>query len=56
MTYEDLAQRIETLYDDPAEPNDPDATRAVREVIDLLDRGKVRVAEKHNGEWTVTSG
>lgn len=53
MTYEDLAQRIETLYDDPAEPNDPDATRAVSEVIDLLDRGEVRVAEKHNGEWTV---
>ncbi|WP_457639457.1 2,3,4,5-tetrahydropyridine-2,6-dicarboxylate N-succinyltransferase [Persephonella sp.] len=26
---------------------------AVRETIDLLDRGKIRVAEKQNGEWVV---
>lgn len=26
---------------------------AVRETIDLLDRGKIRVAEKRDGEWVV---
>lgn len=33
--------------------NEDDARRAVDDALDLLDRGEVRVAEKHDGEWVV---
>ncbi|MGH2703039.1 MAG: hypothetical protein ACRDJ2_14860 [Actinomycetota bacterium] len=46
MSHHELRKRIEALFDDPAEPNDVDATEAVSEAIALLDRGEVRVAEK----------
>jgi 2,3,4,5-tetrahydropyridine-2,6-dicarboxylate N-succinyltransferase len=49
----ELEQQIESLYEHPVAPDDPDATRTVNEVIDLLDRGELRVAVKAGGEWTV---
>jgi 2,3,4,5-tetrahydropyridine-2-carboxylate N-succinyltransferase len=54
MTAE-LQAAIETAWEDRA--NVTPASAAVREVVDaaleLLDSGKVRVAEKVDGEWTV---
>lgn len=48
---------IEAAFTDRARlspQNTPDPIRnAVGEVIELLDRGKVRIAEKINGEWQV---
>jgi 2,3,4,5-tetrahydropyridine-2,6-dicarboxylate N-succinyltransferase len=53
VTAEKLEQRIESLYEHPGDPGDPDAIRIVDEVIDLLDRGELRVAVKSGGDWTV---
>ncbi|WP_421847204.1 2,3,4,5-tetrahydropyridine-2,6-dicarboxylate N-succinyltransferase [Novosphingobium sp.] len=51
----DLQSAIEAAWEDRA--NVTPASAAVREVVDaaleLLDAGKVRVAEKVDGEWTV---
>jgi 2,3,4,5-tetrahydropyridine-2-carboxylate N-succinyltransferase len=44
-----LEQRIDALWQDPTAGDD----EAVEETIALLDRGEVRVAEKHDGEWVV---
>lgn len=53
MSHHELRNRIEALFDDPAEPSDVDATEVVAEAIALLDRGEVRVAEKQGDEWVV---
>ncbi|MGH2750902.1 MAG: 2,3,4,5-tetrahydropyridine-2,6-dicarboxylate N-succinyltransferase [Actinomycetota bacterium] len=44
---------MEELYATPADPRDAEAARTVQEVIELLDRGDLRVAEKRNDQWTV---
>jgi 2,3,4,5-tetrahydropyridine-2,6-dicarboxylate N-succinyltransferase len=49
----ELEQKIESLYEHPVAPDDADANRTVNEVIDLLDRGELRVAVKVGEEWTV---
>jgi 2,3,4,5-tetrahydropyridine-2-carboxylate N-succinyltransferase len=50
-----LAERIEALYDGPAEAlREPDAVAAVEEAVGLLDAGELRVAEPDGyGGWTV---
>jgi 2,3,4,5-tetrahydropyridine-2,6-dicarboxylate N-succinyltransferase len=53
VTHEGYAERIEELFATPADPRDAEAARAVTEVIDLLDRGELRVAERGGNEWVV---
>ena len=48
MTAE-LERRIAELWEAP----EPDGLEAVEEVIALLDEGRLRVAEKRDGEWVV---
>jgi 2,3,4,5-tetrahydropyridine-2-carboxylate N-succinyltransferase len=53
------ARELETLvsqaYRDREQLKDRYVCQAVYEVIDLLDRGQVRVAEKTDGEWRVNA-
>jgi 2,3,4,5-tetrahydropyridine-2-carboxylate N-succinyltransferase len=44
---------IEAAWEDRGRLNDADVRRAVEEVIDALDRGLLRVAEKKGDEWSV---
>jgi 2,3,4,5-tetrahydropyridine-2-carboxylate N-succinyltransferase len=56
MSTEDLQKTIETAWDgrDAVTPATQGAVRdAVEAALDLLDTGKVRVAEKRDGAWTV---
>jgi 2,3,4,5-tetrahydropyridine-2,6-dicarboxylate N-succinyltransferase len=50
----ELATSIEDLYDGPADAlADPAACATVETVIDLIDRGELRVAEPAGDGWTV---
>ncbi len=57
MSYESLKEVIEGAWEVRNTFNSktvsPEIHHAVNEAIDLLDNGKLRVAEKINGEWTV---
>ena len=53
MTHESYAERIEELFDNPADPRDAEAAQTVNEVIDLLDMGELRVADRAGEEWVV---
>lgn len=55
MPHDDLRTRIEQLYDGPAEArSEPDAAAAVRQALELLDRGELRTAEPlEGGGWHV---
>ncbi|MGH2790723.1 MAG: 2,3,4,5-tetrahydropyridine-2,6-dicarboxylate N-succinyltransferase [Actinomycetota bacterium] len=53
MNHDKLEKQIDELYDHPVDPDDPEATRAVSQVIDLLDSGELRVAQKVDGKWIV---
>ncbi len=46
------ASLIEKTYDSGDEP-DHETIAAVRDTIELLDKGKIRVAENRNGNWEV---
>jgi 2,3,4,5-tetrahydropyridine-2-carboxylate N-succinyltransferase len=46
---DDLEQRIERAWDEPGD----DAVEPVEETIRLLDEGRIRVAEKVDGDWLV---
>jgi 2,3,4,5-tetrahydropyridine-2,6-dicarboxylate N-succinyltransferase len=48
----DLQAVIDAAYDQGAH-DEPQAVQAVATALDLLDQGKVRVAEKIGGEWVV---
>ena len=50
-----LESTITTAFQDRTRASDPEVRRAVEEVIALLDRGEVRVAEKQQGEWRVNA-
>ena len=50
---EDLKNLVTTVWNDRKLLREKKYQEAIREVIDLLDKGKVRVAEKINGEWIV---
>jgi 2,3,4,5-tetrahydropyridine-2-carboxylate N-succinyltransferase len=49
----DLERTITTAYGERERLQDPQVRAAVEETIDLLDRGKIRVAERVEGEWRV---
>ena len=49
----DLKTKIETLWNDPALLNDDTYINAVREVIEEVDKGRLRVAEPQGTEWIV---
>jgi 2,3,4,5-tetrahydropyridine-2-carboxylate N-succinyltransferase len=49
----ELAAVIGTTFADPARLHRADAQLAVEEVIDGLDKGEIRLAEKIAGEWRV---
>jgi len=50
---EELKQLIQQAWENRELLKEKKYQDAVRETIDLLDKGKVRVAEKVNGEWVV---
>ena len=51
----ELERRVSAAYADRELLREEEARRAVTETIDLLDRGRVRVAEKVDGEWRVNA-
>ena len=56
MSHADLQQTIEAAFEarDTVSPATKGAVRdAVETALDLLDKGKARVAEKKDGEWVV---
>jgi 2,3,4,5-tetrahydropyridine-2-carboxylate N-succinyltransferase len=56
MSYAELAQIIDTAFDNRAEigfATTGEVRDAVNEALNLLDTGKVRVAEKVDGKWQV---
>jgi 2,3,4,5-tetrahydropyridine-2-carboxylate N-succinyltransferase len=56
MSYAELAQIIDTAFDNRAEigfATTGEVRDAVNEALNLLDTGKVRVAEKVDGKWKV---
>ncbi len=44
---------IEEAWENRVMLNDEDVKHSIEEVIDGLDKGRIRVAEKENGEWKV---
>jgi 2,3,4,5-tetrahydropyridine-2-carboxylate N-succinyltransferase len=49
----DLIKSIESVWEDRALLNDKKTQEAIREVIELLDKGKVRVAHQEGEDWVV---
>jgi 2,3,4,5-tetrahydropyridine-2,6-dicarboxylate N-succinyltransferase len=49
----ELAAVIGTTFADPSRLDHAEAQLAVEEVVDGLDRGEIRLAEKIDGEWSV---
>ncbi|MEJ2636218.1 MAG: 2,3,4,5-tetrahydropyridine-2,6-dicarboxylate N-succinyltransferase [Calditrichia bacterium] len=52
MELEKMESIISQAYDKNSEPDEP-VKAAVRETIELLDKGKIRVAQKNENEWKV---
>mgnify|MGYP006298314265 FL=1 len=50
---EQYKDKIQEIWDNRELLDDPDNQKMIREIIDLLDQGKIRVAEVSNGEWKV---
>ncbi len=50
---EHLAQKIAAAWDDRTLLNEESTQNTIREVIELLDKGKLRVAEKNGNDWIV---
>ena len=53
MDLSQLENLINNAYDNSALLSGNEYLSAIRQTIELLDRGKIRVAEKHNNDWTV---
>lgn len=51
--YKKLQELIEKAWDNQDLLKDSDTRKAVEEVIELVDKGEVRVAQKIEGEWAV---
>ncbi len=51
--YEDIRKKIENAWDNRDLLKDPEAIAAIRELIEHLDKGRLRVAEKLEDEWQV---
>ena len=52
-TNPDLQTNIEYLWNNQSELSNEEWRKVVRDVLELLDNGKVRVAEPQNGAWKV---
>ena len=50
---EQLQKNILTAWEDRSLLTDKDTQTAIRKAIELLDKGKIRVAQKENGTWIV---
>ena len=50
---ESLQKYIENAWNDRALLKEKETINAIRQVIDLLDMGTLRVAEPKNGDWIV---
>lgn len=50
---EDLKFKIEKLWDDRSQLSSPDSIQAIREVVDMVDKGQIRVAEPDGDNWKV---
>jgi 2,3,4,5-tetrahydropyridine-2,6-dicarboxylate N-succinyltransferase len=50
-----LEERISAAYADREKLKDPETAAAVRQVVDLLDQGQLRVAEKGPAGWKVNA-
>lgn len=50
---EQYKNKIQEIWDNRELLNVPDNQKMIREVIDMLDQGKIRVAEFSEGEWKV---
>ncbi|MEE4196589.1 MAG: 2,3,4,5-tetrahydropyridine-2,6-dicarboxylate N-succinyltransferase [Bacteroidales bacterium] len=53
MEYTDYQNKIELAWEDRSLLKDQETLDAIREVIELLDKGKLRVAEPVNNGWKV---
>lgn len=53
MTVEEIRSTIENAWEDRELLKNSDTTTAIREVIELLDKGKLRVAESDGDDWKV---
>ena len=49
----ELINKIEKAWDDRALLKSDETQQAIREVVELLDKGIIRVAEPHGGSWVV---
>ncbi|MGM0530609.1 MAG: 2,3,4,5-tetrahydropyridine-2,6-dicarboxylate N-succinyltransferase, partial [Bacteroidota bacterium] len=50
---EQYKNKIQEIWNNRELLNDPENQKMIREVIDMLDQGGVRVAEFAGGEWKV---
>lgn len=50
---QDLKIQIEKLWDDRSQLTSPESIQAIRDVVDMVDKGKVRVAEPEGDSWKV---
>jgi 2,3,4,5-tetrahydropyridine-2-carboxylate N-succinyltransferase len=55
MKYEDIAALVNTAYNDKELLKEKKYGDAVREAVDLLDKGKIRVAEQKGDDWEVVT-
>lgn len=55
MEVSELEKTVNAAYGERERLKDPEVRTAVEAVIDLLDRGEIRVAEKVGGEWRVNA-
>ena len=49
----DLKQKIESAWDDRDLLNDLSTIKAIKETIELLDSGELRVAQSEGAKWIV---
>lgn len=50
---QDLKIQIEKLWEDRTQLSSPESIQAIRDVVDMVDKGKVRVAEPEGDIWKV---
>ena len=55
MNVEDLKERVTAAYADRTKAQEPFFAMAIRETLNLVDRGVLRVAQKGNDGWEVNS-
>ncbi|MDO5509954.1 MAG: 2,3,4,5-tetrahydropyridine-2,6-dicarboxylate N-succinyltransferase [Weeksellaceae bacterium] len=53
MKIESLREQIESAWENRDQLQEDSVKDAIRSVVDLLDSGELRIAEKTNNEWTI---